>query len=474
MSDLYGGMGNNFPNNNNGMEEEKKKKMMIIGGVTVVGVIVILMIIVAVISSINNQKNNLYVDGSLVAKLNTTNNIFYIDENNVPYVCVEKIAPKLGYQFYNGEYGTGSEDKTHCYVRNEYEIALLQMDSNLVYKTLTSDATSTFDTYTMSYRVKRINDLLYISLPTMQKVFNVKYTHNAEKNTLAVSTLPALYQKYDTVAKNAGYHEMSKDFSNQKALVEDMIVVVTKEKQIGVISTKDKSTIIGTKYPDMIYCEGMGEFIVQQNGKYGVLVRSTGGETAVKVAFEYDNLKLIDNKIGLYLAQSGKKYGVLDKTGRIIINLEYDAIGIENSKMFPMDNIKNSYVLYENCIPVKQNDKWGMFDITGKNILPVEKYGFGCAGSATQTSQNVLLIPASEGAEGIVYSRKTSTNKIKYGIIDINGTPRVPDTFDSIYRTISAGEVEYNMLFGNTVLLVSDRMKESSSSGSNSGTIQIN
>jgi len=50
----------------------------------------------------------------------------------------------------------------------------------------------------------------------------------------------------------------------------------------------------------------------------------------------------------------------------------------------------------------------------------------------------------------------------------------VPDTFDSIYRTISAGEVEYNMLFGNTVLLVSDRMKESSSSGSNSGPIQIN
>jgi len=472
MSDLYGGMGNNFPNNNSA-DEEKKKKMLIIGGAAVIGLIIILMIVIGIISSINNQKNNLYIDGSLIGKLNTNSGVFYIDENNVPYICVEKIAPKLAYEFYNGEYGTGSEDRTHCYVQNAYEIALLEMDSNIVYKTLTTDSSSTFDTYKMSYKVKRLNDMLYISLPTMQKVFNVKYSYNTDKNSLSINTLPALYKKYNTVAKNAGYHEMSKDFSNQKALVEDMLVVVTKEKQMGVISTKDNSTIIGTKYPELIYSEGMGEFIVQQNGKHGVLVRQKQGEATVKIAFEYDSLKLIDNNIGLYLVESGKKYGVLDKTGKIIINLEYDTIGIENPKMFPADNIKNSYVLYENCIPVKQGDKWGMFDVTGKNILEVEKYGFGCVVSSSQTSQNVLLIPASEGTEGIVFSRKTVTNKVKYGVIDINGSARVPDSFDSIYRTISAGEEEYNMLFGNTVLLVSDRMKESSSSGTNSGPIQI-
>lgn len=453
------------------MNEDKKKKIMIIGGAAVIGVIVIMMIVVAIISSINNQKNNLYIDG-VGSKLNTS--ILYIGENNVPYVCVEKIAPKLAYEFYNGEYGTGSEDKTHCYVKNSNEIALLEMDSNLVYKTLTSDESSTFDTYKMSYKVQRTNDMLYISLPTMQKVFNVKYTYNAEKNSLSISTLPALYQKYNTQVKNDNYYGVSEDFSNQKALVEDMVVVITKDKKMGVISTKDKSSIIGTKYPNITYSEGMGEFIAQQNNKYGVLVASSQSEATVKVAFEYDSLKLIDNSIGLYLVENNRKYGVLDKTGKILINLEYDKIGIENPKLFPTDNIKNSYVLYDNCIPVKQGDKWGMFDVTGKNLFgKIEKYGFGCIASTSQTSQNVLLIPASEGMEGIVVSTKTETNKIKYGIVDTNGVYRTSDRFDSIYKVTSGGQTDYNMLFGNTIYTVRELVKENSQQSSGGGSVQI-
>ena len=452
------------------MNEDKKKKIMIIGGAAVIGVIVIMMIVVAIISSINNQKNNLYIDG-VGSKLNTS--ILYIGENNVPYVCVEKIAPKLAYEFYNGEYGTGSEDKTHCYVKNSNEIALLEMDSNLVYKTLTSDESSTFDTYKMSYKVQRTNDMLYISLPTMQKVFNVKYTYNAEKNSLSISTLPALYQKYNTQAKNDNYYGVSEDFSNQKALVEDMVVVITKDKKMGVISTKDKSSIIGTKYPNITYSEGMGEFIAQQNNKYGVLVASSQSEATVKVAFEYDSLKLIDNSIGLYLVENNRKYGVLDRTGKILINLEYDKIGIENPKLFPTDNIKNSYVLYDNCIPVKQGDKWGMFDVNGVQKLGLRYYGFGCVASTSQTSQNVLLIPASEGIEGIVVCDKNSRNQFKYGIIDIDGNFKTPPTFDRVYKTTSYGKTTYNMLFGETISTVRENVTDKVQT-SNSGIIQIN
>lgn len=477
MSDLYGGLGNNMNNpNNNGMNTDEKKKMLIIAGAAIVGVIIIAMIIIAIISSINNQKNNLYIDGK-ATKLNTS--ILYVDENNVPYVCVEKIAPKLAYKFYNGEYGTGNEDKSHCYVSNDNEIALLEMDSNVVYKALTNDDT-TFDTYKMSYRVKRNNDLLYISLPTMQKVFNVKYSYNADKNTLTISTLPALYQKYNASVKADNYQEMSKDFSNQKALIEDMIVVITKDRQMGVISTKDKSTIIGAKYPKLTYSEGMGEFIAEQNKKYGILVGNTQGDATVKVGFSYDSLKLIDNNIGLYLAENSKKYGVLDKNGRILINLEYDKIGLENPKLFPTDDIKNSYVLYDQAIPVKQGDKWGMFNVLGKQVLAVEKYGFGCIASTStnQTAQNVLLIPASEGIEGIVISDKNYLNQLKHGVYDVNGVPRTSNTFDSIYKTTNAGQTEYYTLFHNTIGTVkeaiSNRAASDNTGTSNPGTVQIN
>ena len=417
MNDLYG---NSISMNNSGMpgngNDDKKKKILLIGGGAFIGVIVIIMIIVALVSSANNQKNNLYIDGSLKSKLTSTT-LFYVDNNNVPYIAVEKIAPLLAYEFYNGEYGTGNEDRTHCYVRNAHEIALLEMDSNLVYKTLVKDDSSTFDSYKMSYRVKRNNDMLYISLPTMQKVFNVKYTYNAEKNTLKINTLPALYQKYNTAVKNEGYYEASDEFVNQKALIDDKIVVVTKEKQYGVLNLSDRKVIIGTKYPSMTYSEGMGEFIVESENdkKYGILVIDAQGNTIVKVGFEYDSLKLIDNSIGLYLVENSKKFGVLDKNGRIIINLEYDKVGLENSKLFATDNIKNSYVLYNNLIPVKQGDFWYMFNVLGEMKLG-GLYAIGCVASTNQTASNVLLIPASEGAEGIVVCKKTSTNKMRYGI----------------------------------------------------------
>lgn len=476
MSDLYGmGTNLNTNGNNNGFgSDDKKKKLMIIIGIAVVGVIVIMMIIIGIISAANKQKNNMYIDGS-GTKIDAS--IMQIGSDNVPYICVEKLAPKLSYQFFNGEYGTGNEDKTHCYVRNENEIALLEMDTDVVYKTLVKDDTSTFDYYKMSYKVKRINDKLYISLPTMQKVFNVKYTYDSEKNVLRINTLQSLYNKYNASLKAAGYYEISSEFSNQKALIENMVVVITKDRMHGVLNIQDNSVIIGTKYSNMIYSEGTNEFFVQNNNKCGILVKNTQGEATVKVEFAYDSLKLIDNNIGLYLAQDNRKYGVLDKTGKIIINLEYDKIGIENPKLFPMDNIKNSYVLYDNCIPVKQGDKWYMFNTDGVNILPRGSYGFGCVVSTSQTSQNVLLIPGTEGTEGIVSSVKTTANKVKYGIIDTqNAIYRVAPSFDSIYRTISGGETEYYMLFGNTIMKVSDRLTESSTdpSGSNSSTVQIN
>lgn len=470
MSDLYGGMNTNYNmnNNNNKMGEDQKKKLLIIGGGAIVGIIIIMMIVVGIISSINNQKNNLYIDG-VATKLNST--IFYLDSNNVPYVCVEKMAPKLGYEFFNGEYNTGSEDKTYCYVKNSNELATLQMDSNVVYKSLIDD--TNFDAYKMSYKTIRVNDMLYISLPTMQKVFNVKYRYETDKNSLIISTLPALYQKYNTQVKNANYYEASSDFSNQKALLEDMIVVATKDRQMGVVSTNDMSTIIGTKYPNLTYCEGMGEFIAEQNGMYGVLVVSAQKEATVKVGFQYSSLKLIDNSIGLYLVGDSNKYGVLNRDGKILINLEYDKIGIENPKLFPTDNIKNSYVLYDYCIPVKQGEYWSMFNVEGKKFKNQDIYCFGSVYSTSQTSQNVLLIPQSEGMEGIVAGKKDYANKIKYGVLDINGNWVIPNSFSSIFKTVSGGETKYNMLFGNNIMSVSDSLRDKASKGSDSGTIQI-
>lgn len=77
---------------------------------------------------------------------------------------------------------------------------------------------------------------------------------------------------------------------------------------------------------------------------------------------------MIDKTTGLYIVKSGNKYGVLDNSGNIVIHLEYEKIGIDTTR-FLKNNISNKYLLFENIIPVYQNQKWGLFDKTGKTIL---------------------------------------------------------------------------------------------------------
>ena len=52
----------------------------------------------------------------------------------------------------------------------------------------------------------------------------------------------------------------------------------------------------------------------------------------------------------------------------------------------------HSYLLYDNAIPVKQNGQWGLYDIKGNLILPIEYDGFGCiAGTSSDKTLNNIL-----------------------------------------------------------------------------------
>ena len=116
-----------------------------------------------------------------------------------------------------------------------------------------------------------------------------------------------------------------------------------------------------------------------------------------------------------------------------------------------------------------------MFNINGENFKNHDIYCFGSVFSTSQTSQNVLLIQKNEEIEGIVAGKKNYSNKIKYGILDLNGNWVIPPSYDSIYKTISGGKTEYNMLFGNTIMSLGDSLKDIVSQGatSNTGIIQI-
>ena len=172
-------------------------------------------------------------------------------------------------------------------------------------------------------------------------------------------------------------------------------------------------------------------------------------DSTTKINPEYDEIKQIDKDSGLYLATNNKKQGVINANGSIVLYLEYDQIGIDGTK-FNSNNIKNQYLLYDNCIPVKRNNKWGIFDKTGKQILEVKYDDLGCtAGSGTQgdkTANNILLIP---DYEGIVVKQGEL-----YGIMDSTGKELVPVALQSVYSITNAGQDTYYMIYDNRVMNV--------------------
>ena len=157
--------------------------------------------------------------------------------------------------------------------------------------------------------------------------------------------------------------------------------------------------------------------------------------------------KQIDKDLNLYLATNNGKSGVLEKNGKILIYLEYDQIGIDPTQ-FQTNDIKNKYILFDNAIPVKQNDRWGLYDIRGNVILPIEFIELGCIAktSSDRTLNNILVIPE---IEGIVVCKQYEIENRKvqyYGIFSSTGKEIIPIYLDTVYSVTVSGQEQYTMM----------------------------
>ncbi|MCL2860585.1 MAG: WG repeat-containing protein [Oscillospiraceae bacterium] len=419
--------------------KSNNKKLIMFGMGGLVLVIVVIMVVMALISSSSSAKNNLIIDGVAKGKIDSTMLQVFTDDKtgaSIPYVAVDKIAPLVGYLFYIGEYNVGgSEDKNYCYVQDKpgnnntsNEVAMFEYDSSVVSKVLLSNP-NMYDYYDIQQKVKYSHtgsNELYISLAMMQKAFNVTYKYDSQNNVLTISTMSYMANNDNTQLRKNGYKGISADFINKKALANGLIVFQSNDNKYGIINALDGSELYGAKYDSITYTEGTNVFLAKMGDKMGIL----NVDPSQNTDFAYNEMTLIDNQLNLYMVKdSNNKYGVIDKSGNIIVPVEYDYIGIKNPEAFPSNNITNRYVLFENCIPVQQGDKCALFDIKGNSLTPLNSkfnYGFGCVTSQTtgQNTSNVLLIPSTEGMEGIVVAAKgesilyTGQVNTTYGIVD--------------------------------------------------------
>lgn len=133
---------------------------------------------------------------------------------------------------------------------------------------------------------------------------------------------------------------------------------------------------------------GFGEentAVVKHNGQYGLI--DLKGNFAIPAKYEginrYGNLAVIYN---------GEKFALFHTNGQALTDFIYDNIGLQEGLMF------------ENRIPVRQNNRWGFTDEGGKLVIPlqyeeVSRFSEGLAGfrensrSGYLDKEGKLIIP---------------------------------------------------------------------------------
>ena len=425
-------------------KEQKSKKIMKIIIILIIMLMIVSIILGVTIYFLKLEQFKFVVDGKNTSQ---TEGTFIIEEDKV-YVSIKDIASIIGYKYYNGGYKQYSEDANKCYVENDNEVCTFEKDSNKIYKTVPGELD--YEYFTLDEPIKRINGKLYTTLSGIEKACNLDGAYNKEQNKITIYTLPYLADYY---TKNYNMSAVATNFKNQKALLYGLLVVQDVENtdqnarniNYGIYSTSGEE-IVGTKYTDIEFIESTEEFIVTTTEKKVGIITSDG-ET--KVRPQYDSLKQIDKDLNLYLATNNEKQGVIEKNGKILIYLEYDQIGIDLAQ-FPSNDIKNSYLLYDNAIPVKQNGKWGLYNIKGNVILPIEYDGFGCiAGtSSDKTLNNILIIPDIEGiVVSKIYKFEDRREVTAYGIVNSFGKEMVPTSLETVYSITNNGRDEYTMIY---------------------------
>lgn len=412
---------------------EKNRKRKTIMMIIIVCIVLLLGLSAGLLYMIYDVQKNmtkLTIDAKQIS--NFSDDMFLFEDGTI-YVCIRDYAKLVGYDVYNGDHT--SEDTTRGYIQNAYEEASFTLNSNKIYKTLLTGVDNEY--FNLEKPIKMKNNKLYMTMEGVQIATNSVIAYNSANKQFTVFTLPYLALYYTEQNNDSAVGDEKADFSNQKALLYNMIVVKNTNNKYGVRSL-DKKEIIGTKYASIKFIESTEEFIVTTDDKKMGILSGTG---MTKIEPSYDDIKQIDKDLNLYLVKTGSKYGIINQNGNIVIHPEYDSIGIDLTQ-FTSNRIKNQYLLFDNCIAVKRDRKWGIYDKTGKQIVPIEYDELGCI-SGTQsnrTSNNLLIIPE---YEAIVVGKDK-----KYGLVNSVGKQLIGCVLDSMYSITSSGQDTYYMVQG--------------------------
>lgn len=437
----------NLLENEDQIQRSKKGKvLMIIIAVVIVILLILCGVIAYQIGVIENSTLKLVIDG----KSTTFDETLFITENDQLYINIKDFAELVGYHTYSGDFKEKyTEDSSNCYISSgsdvstSDEVASYSLNSSTMYKQVQNQSSShddyDYEYYDLDLPVISKDNELYASEEGIEIGTNCLITYDTSSNTITVSTLDYISSAYATAFTSSTVNVDGDKalFNNIKALKNGLVVIVSDDGYYGVCDSQGNE-IIGTKYSSIEYLESTNEFTVTtDSGLVGIL--SAEGET--KIEPNYSEIKKISQDLSYYLVCTNNKYGVINQNGNTVIFAEYDQIGIDETD-FPSNDIDNPYILFDYCIPVMQNDKWGIYSIYGEQLVALDYIGIGCVDGASKdiVSNNVVIIPQ---YEAIVME----TEDEKFTILSALGETYVPAVLDAVYSVTSSGVDTYYMTF---------------------------
>jgi hypothetical protein len=419
----------------------------------------------------------------------------FVDVTGTTYVNIKQITKLLGLTYTRGSYEDYTEDDENCYITSDHEIIDFTLGSSSFTKyilnsendkekqeeeaeiygaalTVKSEDKSK-EIFTDDNVIEQVNGNLYMPLTMLPDALNIQI-NTSEDYRIRIYTIESLYNSASKLAAKLSYTTITGTYENLRALVDGFIVVGNNGKY-GVINTAGEE-VISVKYDEIEFIQNVKEFFVYVDNNVGLL--GNDGKTIIKPT-EYDTISVFysgdDAKKQLYEVTKNGKYGLLNRDGEVVIHTEYDQLGLQSNNSSDLDSVyntlDNNLILFDECIPVKQNAKYGLFDREGNEVAKTVYDGIGyfVSTSSSSSSSNssselteivgessVIIIPETTGIKGVVLNQNG-----KYGIYDVAaGRLIVPTVCSRIYSITKSGITTYYMEYNGMQLEVSSYMKD--------------
>lgn len=256
--------------------------------------------------------------------------------------------------------------------------------------------------------------------------YDVNYETGEYKTKVLNSKNEEILQQYDKVEAIINHD------NNNNMWYEEGVLVVKKDDKYGLIDFYEKE-VLNIEYEEIIAVQGIeNAFRVKKDGKYGVV--DNKGKMLLNTEYaDVTNLGK-DNKAGYIVKNAENKYGIVDYSNNVVLEMKYDSI----EKTYGND----LYVVVENGIKkVIQKDgqeviSTGFDQIIGIGKEEGENQGFifekdGKKGYIRKSGEVLIeniYQELKETKNGIFIAEKDN----KYGIIDINKEQKLDFTYNLI------------------------------------------